>query len=470
MLQKSLVPQVVLKLLFAVGSSHDPAGKEGLAALAAAMIADGGSRTMSTETIAAALHPIAGSFTRLADKEMTTFTGSIHRDAWETFLALTLPRLSDPGFREQDFARLKAAQLNDLVEDLRSSNEEELGRERLQERIFRGTPYGHVSLGTVAGLEAITLEDVRQFVRRHYTRANLTVGINGDAPPDMIAAVRGAVARLPDGARTARATVQAKPSPGITVEILEKDTRAIAISFGFPIDVTRAHPDFAALSVARAWLGEHRSSDGRLYQRIREARGMNYGDYAYIEAFPRGMFQFFAEPNVARQRQIFEVWIRPVVPAHAHMAVRIALHELRTLVARGLTADEFAATRDYLMKNVYAMTARQNEQLGYALDSQWYGIGEFTDYMRSALRRVTREQVNAAVRKHLGSDGVSMVIVTKDAAALKQALASDAPSTIQDQGARPQPLLDEDQVIGALELKIAAENIAITPIAEVFAR
>ena len=38
---------------------------------------------------------------------------------------------------------------------------------------------------------------------------------------------------------------------------------------------------------------------------------MNYGDYAYIEAFPRGMFQFFPDPNVARQRQIFEIWIRP---------------------------------------------------------------------------------------------------------------------------------------------------------------
>ena len=55
---------------------------------------------------------------------------------------------------------------------------------------------------------------------------------------------------------------------------------------------------------------------------------MNYGDYAYIEAFPRGMFQFFPDPNIARQRQIFEIWIRPVVPVNAHMALRIALHEL----------------------------------------------------------------------------------------------------------------------------------------------
>ena len=65
-------------------------------------------------------------------------------------------------------------------------------------------------------------------------------------------------------------------------------------------------------------------------------RGINYGDYAYIEAFPRGMFQFFPDPNVARQRQIFEIWIRPVVPVNAHMTLRIAVHELSN--ARRATA------------------------------------------------------------------------------------------------------------------------------------
>jgi hypothetical protein len=64
---------------------------------------------------------------------------------------------------------------------------------------------------------------------------------------------------------------------------------------------------------------------------------MNYGDYAYIEAFPRGMFQFFPDPNIARSAQIFEVWIRPVVPVNAHMALRIGVHELDKLIREGLT-------------------------------------------------------------------------------------------------------------------------------------
>ena len=215
---------------------------------------------------------------------------------------------------------------------------------------------------------------------------------------------------LPEGPAAAKVQGRGTRPSGIEVEILEKDTRATAISFGFPIAVTRAHPDFAALSVARAWLGEHRIPSGRLYQRIREIRGINYGDYAYIEAFPRGMFQFFPDPNVVRQQQIFEIWIRPVVPANAHMSLRIAIYELDKLMQNGLTKEQFEATRDYLMNNVFVMTARQDQQLGYALDSQWYGIGEFTETCARRLQSLTVEQVNAAIKRHLTTKDLSIVI------------------------------------------------------------
>jgi zinc protease len=468
--QKSVLPQLNLKLLFTSGSAYDPIGKEGLAALTAAMIARAGSKPMSIDQIDAVLYPMAGSFVGRADKEMTTFTGTIHRDRTAMFLATVLPQLLDPGFRDEDFRRVKEAQINALVQDLRSNNEEELGKERLQTNIFRGTPYGHVALGTVAGLNAITLDDVKQFARRMYTRANLTLGVSGDVPDNTIRDLQASLAALPQGPAATPLAVDGRRPSGIEVEILEKDTRSTAISFGFPIAVTRAHPDFAALTVARAWLGEHRLSSGRLYQRIREIRGINYGDYAYIEAFPRGMFQFFPDPNVARQRQLFEIWIRPVVPDHGHMTLRIAIHELDLLIRNGLTKEDFAATRDYLMNNVYVMTARQDQQIGYALDSQWYGIGEFTDVMRKAVQQLTVEDVNAAVKRHLDARNLSIVYVTKDAAGLKQSLASDAFSPIRYDGAKPADVLAEDKVIGALKLNIDAKNIVVTPIDQVFAK
>jgi zinc protease len=471
LVQKTALPQLNVKLLFTVGSAYDPKGKEGLSALSAAMIAQAGSKDRRIDEINRALYPMAGTFNDQVDKEMTTFTGSIHRDNWKAFLEVALPQLLDPGFREEDFQRLKDAQANALTVDLRANNEEELGKERLQTDLFGGTPYGHPVLGTVAGIQSITLEDVKDFVRSAYTRAALTVGVAGDVPDEMLTRLKTDLSRLPAGpALPGSEGVAARQPRGIEVDIIEKETRATAISLGFPIGVTRASPDFAALWVARTWLGEHRSSVSHLYQRIRAIRGMNYGDYAYIEAFPRGMFQFFPDPNLARRAQVFEIWIRPVVPDNAHMALRIAVTELDRLVQNGLTREEFERTRDYLMKNVYVMTATQNQQLGYALDSKWYGIGEFTSYMREQLGKLTRDDVNRAVRKHLSAAGLSVVIITKDAQGLRDKLVSDALSPIKYDGEKPKELLEEDKVIGARKLRIAAENVRITPVDQVFAK
>jgi zinc protease len=219
--------------------------------------------------------------------------------------------------------------------------------------------------------------------------------------------------------------------------------------------------------VARAWLGEHSASMSHLYGRIREVRGMNYGDYAYIEAFPRGMFQFFPDPNLARRQQLFEVWIRPVAPENAHMALRIAVHELDGLITNGLSQE---AARNYLLKNVYLLTSTQDHQLGYRLDSDWYGIPEYTSYMREQLRKLTRQQVNAAVKKHLSAENLAIVIVTRDAQGLKDALVADGFSPIKYDAEKPAGLLAEDKVIGARKLGIRAEAVRITPVDEVFAQ
>ena len=196
---------------------------------------------------------------------------------------------------------------------------------------------------------------------------------------------------------------------------------------------------------------------------------MNYGDYAYIEAFPRGMFQFFPDPNLARRAQVFEVWIRPVVPENAQMAIRIALHELQVLIEKGMSPEDFEAVREYLLKNVYVMTATQDQQLGYALDSNWYGIGEYTSYMREQLRKLTLEAVNDTIRTHLSWRDLSFVIITKDAQGLKEKLAADEFSPIKYDADKPPAILKEDKQIGGRRLAIKPGKVKITPVAQVFA-
>ncbi len=468
--QKSELPLLNIKFLFKTGSARDPVGKEGLAELSAAMITNAGSVPYRYEDIQKALAPFAANFSSQVDKEMTTFTIRVHKDHVSEVLDIVMPSLLEPGLRDEDFQRLKASQLNSLKNDLRTNNEEELGKERLQELIFAGTPYAHPVLGTVKGIESLSLADVREFIKKSYTQKNLSLGVAGASEAPLLDSIRRSVAQIPQGEALASpvAEITGKMPEGLRVNIVQKPTRATAISFGHPLSINRSHPDFPALWLARAWLGEHRSSMSHLYERIREVRGMNYGDYAYIEAFPRGMYLTFPEANVARHTQLFEVWIRPVQPQNAHMALRIALFELNQLVKNGLSAEQFEATRAYLKKNVFVMTATQDQQLGYALDSDWYGIPEFTSYMQAQLDKLTPQAVNEVIRRHISPNNLQVVMITQDAEGLKKALVADAPSTITYDGTKPPELLEEDKLIGGTKLGIPAKAVVITPIDAVF--
>lgn len=469
--QRTELPLINLKLSFAAGSAADPVGKEGLALLTAHMISEAGSKRLPIDQVNLALYPLAGSFTSSVDKEVTRFTGITGAADWDTFVSIALPQLLEPGFRTEDFERLKAQQLNRLMNDLRSNNEEELGRVRLATTLFAGTPYAHDPLGTVAGLKAITLDDVKAFAAAHYTQANLTVGLAGHFADTAPARLQRSLAQLPAGSTVETSAVPAAHKPkGLEVELIKKETRATAISLGFPIDVTRAHPDFAALSIARTWLGEHRSSMARLFQRIREVRGMNYGDYAYLEAFPAAGSAFFPRGGAPRRAQLFEIWIRPVAPENAHFALRIALHELTALATNGLSQADFEATREYLLKNVYLLTSTQDQQLGYALDQRFYGLGDYATTMREALSKLTLDDVNRAIRTHLSTKNVSVVMVVKDAEGLKAKLLADAFSPMTYEATKPAELLDEDKRIGAEKLNLAADAVTITPVDAVFAK
>ncbi|RMH75524.1 MAG: insulinase family protein, partial [Calditrichaeota bacterium] len=172
-------PTISFRLLFKVGSQNDPQGKEGLAVLTASLLTQGATQKHSYEEILELLYPMAASIEAQVDKEMTVIYGRIHKDNLEAFYQLLKEVVLEPAFDEDDFRRVKSDQLNYIQKSLRYAQDEELGKEVLYEFIFQGTPYRHNEEGTVKGVEAITLEDVKQFYRQHYTRANLLIGLGG---------------------------------------------------------------------------------------------------------------------------------------------------------------------------------------------------------------------------------------------------------------------------------------------------
>ena len=461
-------PLVDFRIVFLTGAAYDPADKPGLANLTTSLLAQGGTRDLSYKQVVDAMFPMATSVNSQVDKEMIVFHGSTDVQNLEKYYGLFRAVLLQPGWREDDLRRVKDQTVNFLRVSLRGANEEELAKEALYATIFAGRPYGHTNSGAVSALERMAMGDLRRFYESQFTQTNLIIGIGGGYPAGFPDRVKKDFEALPKGAPASRPMAEPKPAGSPRALLIEKETRSVAISIGTTLDVKRGDPDYPALLVAQSYFGQHRSSGGRLFDRMRELRGLNYGDYAYIEYFPRGMFRFDPEPNLARRQQIFQIWIRPVPPPAAHFALRLALFELDKLIREGLAPEAFERSRSFVAKNVNLLIKTKQAELGYAIDSLYYGIPDYNSYVRGALAKLTLKDVNNAIKRRLRSTDLRIVAVAQNCDELKKKLAANALSPMTYNSPKPEDVMEEDKLVERFRIALNPESIQIVPVASVF--
>ncbi|MGD2134782.1 MAG: pitrilysin family protein [Gemmatimonadales bacterium] len=470
-------PFIAFNVWVKVGSQNDPEGKEGLAALTANLIADGSTTEDAYDEILAKLYPMAAGYGYNVDKEMTVFRGRVHRDNLEDYYTLFSNALLRPAFAEEDFERVKTQTMNYLERTRRYGRDEELSKELLFWMAYRDTPYEHPEEGYVESVRSITLDDVRNFYEEHYTASNVVVGIGGGYPDGFVEQARADFDSLPQGVVTPLATPAPAVPQGIEVLIVEKQTGATPISIGFPFDLVRGDADFHAMMAVNSWFGEHRNSFSHLYQVIREARGMNYGDYSYIEAFPLGYTTQQPPINIARRSHLFEIWIRPISatePGNLHertlFATRAALRELHRLVDDRMGEEQLEAATQFLRNYSVNWGNTISRRLAYAVDDEFYGLDApgYLGSVRPGLDRLTVEDVNAAIREHLQYENLYLVFITADAEAFKQLLLNGDPTPITYAGEKSAEHLAEDAEIASFPIPVDEANITIIGIDEVF--
>ena len=465
-------PTVSLKIAFTAGAQNDPAGKEGLAYLTATLMAEGATKKNAYPDILKLLYPMAAGYGVRVDKELITFSGRVHKDNLVAYVPILLDAIREPAFNEADFTRLRQRTKDFIEKTLRYSSDEELGKAVLYGTAFAGTPYAHLSAGTAAGLDAITLEDVKQFHARYFTRDAVVLALGGGYDAALVTRMQTELGALPAGKPAPVEIAALQPPQGRPVVIVKKPGPATAISFGCPVDVRRGERDFYALWVANSWLGEHRNSSSHLYQVIREERGMNYGDYSYIEVFPEGGNRNVPPPNVPRRRHLFEVWIRPVPNEQAHFALRAAMREVENFAKNGLTQEQFDLTRSFISKYSLNYAIATDDRLGYALDDRLYGVkapGHLANF-RSVIPTLKLSEVNAAIKKHIRPERMWIALVSEQADSLAIRLAAGTPSPMKYATPKSEAVLAEDKHIETYPLALRSDQIAVVPVDAIFAR
>jgi zinc protease len=455
-------PIVSFRLVFRAGSVDDPSGKEGLTALTANLLAEGGTRKLSSAQLLEVLFPMAATLEVFPDKEFTTFAGRVHKDFLPRFLEIFTDVLLEPRYDPNEFERLRTDALNTVRNRLRSENDEQLGQVALDALLFRGHPYEHFVGGTVQGLQSLTLDDVKAHARRVLAQDRLVIGLAGPVDDALKKAITSRLSALP---ATGAPRVELPPvpaQPGRAV-IIQKPTISTAISMGSVTPLRRGDPDFFPVAFALSYLGEHRQFLGVLFNELREQRGLNYGDYAYAEHFSEQPGTTYNRTNIGRTQQDISLWIRPVVPANAAFATHGAVYYLDRLVQQGISREQFELVRGFLLNYTRLWEQTDQRRLGYAIDSLFYGTPDFLEQYRKALGDMTPESVQEAVRRRLRPEALSFAFVTQDAPALVNALKSQTVAPLKYASPKPQELLEVDKAIVRQPLSLQPESIEVIP-------
>ena len=267
------VPVVDIQLVFeGAGYASDPAGREGRAAIAAAMLTEGAGN-LDALAFQRALDDGALQLTASVTPDHLTIHLHGLRDQAKRGGELLAMALAQPQFAAADLARIKTAMLSQLAQLQETPNYQAM--RLFDTTAFAGHPYANPPYGTPASLPSITADDLRQYFTTYATRGNVKISAAGDVDSDLLDEVLTPVVNaLHDGdASVPVAQVTLKSGSGLAHQAMT--VPQTVVQFALP-GVARDDPKFYAAHLLNHILGGN-GLVSRLADRVRQQQGLVYG-------------------------------------------------------------------------------------------------------------------------------------------------------------------------------------------------
>ena len=387
------VPLIAVSFAFKkAGTATDPAGREGLAEMTAALLDEGAGDLDSqafqreAEEIAVRISFDAGTDNFLG--RMTTIATERDR-AFELFrLALTKPR-----FDAEPIDRVRAQTLAGLKQE--AENPSAIGRKLWRNTVFSHHPYARPASGTEASIQNISREDLVGFVADRFGRDRLMVGVVGDiAEDELVQRIDALFGALPAKTKSFKVPEIAPQGAGKTI-IVRKPIPQSLMSFGHA-GIKRDDPDwYAAYLVTRILGGGGLSS--RLYEEVREKRGLAYSVYAYLNPMDHSAV---IGGGTATQN------------ARAGESLEVIRSEWRKMAEKGITEDELRYAKAYANGSFPLRLGSRRELADMLAGIQLSDLGiDYIGKRPQLIDAVTLEQANRVAGRLFRADDLTVVVV-----------------------------------------------------------
>jgi zinc protease len=334
LLEDHSTPIVHVQIWYHVGSKDERPGRTGFAHLFEHLMFNG-SKNVQPGDHASLVASVGGMTNASTTDDVTVFWDTVPAQYLPLVLWLEADRMASLRIDKEAFERERQ-----VVKEERRMRVENQPYGALAELIYRHAftvhPYRHITIGSMADLDAASVDDVREFYRTYYVPGNATLALVGDFDPKQaMALITQYVGAVPRSDRPVPRDIPAEPE--------QKQERRVSLTENWPLPVVAVayhvpfdgHPDSYPLQVASKLLSDGQSS--RIYRTLVYEKGMALAAY--------GGGNIVEDPNL-----FFAVAV--VQPGHGTDEVeRALLGELDRLRDEPVTERELQRVKNQLARD-----------------------------------------------------------------------------------------------------------------------
>lgn len=398
-------PTTAILLRVPAGSFHNSVEQVGMAAMMASLLNES-TENYSTEQMSMALELLGSSVSFSAsDNELNVFISSLSRNLPQT-LELVQEKLLRPAFKEEDFNRLKQQRLQSLAQAQKNAGF--LADQAVRNLMFGDTIAGQPGMGTEQSLQAMTLEQVRDFYDKYVKPEGAQLVAVSDLPQQQLQPLLAQLA--PQWQGKAPELQLDLPAPKVqagAIYLVHKDqspqSEIRIVRRAIPRDLTG---DFYRAGLMNFTLGGNFNS--RINLNLREDKGYTYGARTGFGGDQHvGIFTASAAVRADVTRESIEEFLK----------------ELNNYQQAGMTADELSFMRSAVNQSEALRYETPNAKLGFMAQMLEFNVGpEFTRERNQILQQTSLEQLNALASQYL-SPAEMVIVVVGEADKLKPELA-----------------------------------------------
>ena len=408
LLPRTGVPLVGFRILVKGGVEAEPAKLAGLASVTAQLLRKGTTKR-SADQFSEELDFLGGTFQNgdPPQSSVTTISGEFLKKDFDRGLDLMTDAVLHPTFPEAE-VRKTLSQRVDAAKALKDNPQAAIGTYFASYFFGPDHPYGHPPDETTLG--RIERQNIVDFHARTYCGRNLVVIVTGDFDAETAAGkIREAFAGVAPGQAFEWTKAAAQSAPSNLLLIDKPDATQTYFYIAQP-GIDRKNPDRVKLLLINTLFGGRFTS--MLNQALRVDSGLTYGANCFMQRtrLPGGI--------------VISTYTKTET---TEKAIDMALDVLKQLREKGITAEQLASVKAYIMGTFPTQQLETTDQLSNVLaDMELYGLGrDEIDSFFSRIDATTLDDINATARKYYKSDHLTFVLLG-NAAKIRQAAAKYA--------------------------------------------